>query len=59
MVALLVSPAEFLSVTVTRTRMLRLGFRIRKLFFDSLSLSVTRPLPGTVKRFLTRVTFPL
>ena len=59
LLAVLLSPAAFLSETVTLVRILRFRFRIRKAFFESLSLSVTLPLAGTVNDFLTSLTFAL
>ena len=54
---LLVSPAAFSTVTVTRARILRLSFTIRNVFRVSLILSVTLPVAGTVKDFFASVTF--
>jgi hypothetical protein len=54
--AVLVSLLAFASVTVTLVRMLRLSFRIRKFFLDSLTLSLTLPRAGTVNDFLARRT---
>src|SRR5207249_5280999 len=48
--------AAFLSVTVTRVRILRLSLRIRSFFRDSLTLSLTLPLAGTLNDFLASVT---
>jgi hypothetical protein len=41
LLAVLVSPAAFFSVTVTRVRISRFSFRMRKLRFDSFIFSVT------------------
>src|SRR5262245_50112449 len=49
LLAVLVSPAAFLSVTVTRVRILRFSFRTRRFLAESLILSVTLPLAGTLK----------
>ena len=54
---LLVRPAAFSTVTVTRARILRLSFTIRNVFRVSLILSVTLPVAGTVKDFFVSVTF--
>ena len=54
--AVLLSPLEFVKVTMTRVRIFRFRFRIRKLFFDSFTLSLTLPLAGDVNRFRASVT---
>ena len=59
LVAVLVSPAAFRTLTVTRVRILRLSFRILKLRFDSVILRVTVPLVGTENDLLASVIFLL
>ena len=56
LLAVPVRPALFVSVTVTRPRILRFSLRILKLLFDNLILSVTLPPAGTVNGFFAMVT---
>lgn len=50
LLALLVSRAAFLRMTVTRVRIFRFRLRIRNFFLESLTLRVTLPLAAATAR---------